>query len=358
MTSRLPGANQSGVRASPDVGGKHRQPPAGPGASPGRELLAVSEGKALELWTDRALREVLEAGLRGDWALAGLAERQWGNVTRRQALATGMGPGAFSGRAKRGYLHRMHRGVYRVGHTAPLEFDREMAAVLACGTRALVSHGSAAYLWGLALRPPGDIHVTGPDRRGREGLRLHRCPLAVAAAARCRGVPVTAVARTLVDMALRASSLEVERAVADALRRRLLTRAALDAEVARGRPGSAAIRSVLELEKGAALTRSEAERRLLALIRAAELPAPEHNIRIFGSEVDMFWRDQGVVVEVDGFAFHSAREAFERDRIRDARLVASGIRVLRVTWRRLTAKPHAVVADLAQSLAGRPGSSS
>ena len=157
-------------------------------------------------------------------------------------------------------------------------------------------------------------------------------------------------------MALEATALELERAIADALRRRLVTRRALDAELARGRPGSAAVRSVLELEKGPALTRSEAERRLLALIRAAELPAPEHNVRVHGSEVDMFWREQGLVVEVDGYAFHSARDAFERDRIRDARLVASGIRVLRVTWRRLTAKPHAIVADLAQSLTGTSGS--
>jgi very-short-patch-repair endonuclease len=317
-----------------------------------------SKGKAPELWADEALREVLASGLQRDRALAGLADRQWGNATRGQALAMGMGPGAFDGRVQRGYLHRQHRGVYRVGHCAPLDFDREMAAVLACGTRALISHASAAYLWALGPRPPGHVHVTGPDRRGREGITLHRCLIAVDDATRCRGVPVTSVARTLTDMAPAATALELERAVADALRRRLVIRAALDAEVARGRPGSAAIRLVMELEKGPALTRSEAERRLLELIRAAELPAPEHNVRVCGTEVDMFWPEQGVVVEVDGFAFHSARDAFERDRIRDARLVAVGIRVLRITWRRLTARPHAVVADLAQSLAGRSGSSS
>ena len=131
-----------------------------------------------------------------------------------------------------------------------------------------------------------------------------------------------------------------------------MTRSGLKAEIASGRPGARPLRAVLELEKGPALTRSEAERRLLALIRAAGLPAPEHNVRVYGSEVDMLWREQGLVVEVDGFAFHSAREAFERDRMRDARLTRAGLRVMRVTWRRLTGAPQAVVADLAQALAG------
>jgi hypothetical protein len=309
-----------------------------------RELFAPHEGKAPELWTDDALREVLSAGLRGNWALGGLAERQYGNATRRQALATGMGAGAIDGRVRRGYLHRVHRAVYRVGHMAPLEFDREMAAVLACGTRTVVSHGSAAYLWGLAPAPAGDVHVMGRDRHSRPGIHVHRSPLTPLDATRCHGVPVTRPARTLVDIARGAEPLLLERAVADALRRRLVTCRELDAEVARRRPGSAAVRAVLELEKGPALTRSEAERRLLALVRAAGLPAPEHNVRIFGSEVDMLWREQGLVVEVDGFAFHSAREAFERDLIRDARLIAAGIRVLRITWRRLTGASHAAPA--------------
>jgi very-short-patch-repair endonuclease len=89
----------------------------------------------------------------------------------------------------------------------------------------------------------------------------------------------------------------------------------------------------------------------VALIRAAGLPAPEHNVRMLGLEVDMLWPQQGLVVEVDGFAYHSGRAAFERDRIRDARLAASGLRVMRFTWRQLSARPHAVVARLAEALA-------
>jgi very-short-patch-repair endonuclease len=91
--------------------------------------------------------------------------------------------------------------------------------------------------------------------------------------------------------------------------------------------------------------------RLVALIRAAGLPPPEYNVRVLGLEVDLVWREQGLVVEVDGFTYHSGRAAFERDRIRDARLTASGLRVMRITWRELSARPHAVVARLAQALA-------
>ena len=283
--------------------------------------------------------------------LGRFGDRQYGHVTRAQALAAGMRPGAFNGRVHRGYLHRVHRGVYRVGHTAPLDFAREMAAVLACGTRTVVSHDSGAYLYALAPRPEGDVHLTGPERRSRPGIRLHRSPLTLGDVTRWAGVPVTRPARTLVDLAAGADMLLVERAVEDALRRRLVTRSALTVEARRGRPGSATIRELLRLERAPALTRSEAEGRLVALIRAAGLPAPEYNVRVLGLEVDLVWPEHGLVVEVDGFTYHSGRAAFERDRIRDARLTASGLRVMRITWRQLSARPHAVVARLAEALA-------
>jgi very-short-patch-repair endonuclease len=303
------------------------------------------------LWRDVIVREVLQMGLKRDAALALFAGRQQGHVTRAQALAAGMGPGAFQGRVDRGYLHRVHRGVYRVGHTAPLEFDREMAAVLACGTRTVSSHASAAYLWALGPRPEGDVHVTGPDHRNRRGVRLHRSPVAPSDVVRRHGVPVTKPARTLVDFAASTAPLLLERAVEDALRRRLVTRRELELELARRRPGSGPLGKLLAREEGPALTRSEAERRFVALVRSAGLPAPEHNVPVEGIEVDLLWREQGLVVEVDGFAYHSGRAAFERDRVRDSRLVASGIRVMRVTWRQIVHEPLAVVAGLAQALA-------
>jgi hypothetical protein len=307
----------------------------------------------LPLWRDAVLREVLQRDLRRDAALALFAERQQGHVTRAQALAGGMGPGAFQGRVDRGYLHRVHRGVYRVGHTAPLEFDREMAAVLACGTRTVASHASAAYLWALAPRPEGDVHVTGPHRRHRRGIRLHRSPVDPAEVVRRHGVPVTRPSRTLLDYAADAAALLLERAVEDALRRRLVTRRELGAELTRGRPGSGALRRLLMREDGPALTRSEAERRVVALVRAAGLPPPDHNVLVEGIEVDLLWREERLVVEVDGFAYHSGRVAFERDRLRDSRLVALGFRVIRVTWRQIVHEPSAVIAALAQALVVR-----
>jgi very-short-patch-repair endonuclease len=293
-------------------------------------------------------------GLKRDAALALFAERQQGHVTRAQALAAGMGAGAFQGRIDRGYLYRVHRGVYRVGHTAPLEFDREMGAVLACGTRAVASHASAAYLWALGPRPNGEVHVTGPDRRSRSGVRLHRSAVDPAEVVRRHFVPVTRAARTLVDFAANAPPLLLERAVEDALRRGLVNRRELEAELARGRPGSGPLGRLMAREHGPALTRSEAERRFVALVRGAALPPPDHNVLVEGIEVDILWREQRLVVEVDGFAYHSGREAFERDRVRDARLVALGIRVMRVTWRQIVYEPSAVVAALAQALAVRP----
>jgi very-short-patch-repair endonuclease len=109
---------------------------------------------------------------------------------------------------------------------------------------------------------------------------------------------------------------------------------------------------VLERTTGPALTRSEAERLLLRLVRAAGLPPPEHNVRVGGHEPDLLWREHRLVVEVDGYTYHSGRAAFERDRVRDAELLASGFRVLRLTWRRLVEEPESVVARLAQALAG------
>lgn len=121
------------------------------------------------------------------------------------------------------------------------------------------------------------------------------------------------------------------------------------------RTGAARLRALVEGGEGPAITRSEAEERFLALVRAAELPPPEVNVRVNDHEVDFLWRDEGLVVEIDGFRFHSSREAFERDRRRDARLQAAGVRVMRVTWRQAVDDAYATLARLVQALAaGRP----
>jgi very-short-patch-repair endonuclease len=168
------------------------------------------------------------------------------------------------------------------------------------------------------------------------------------------GIPITSPARTILDLAAVVRRRELEQALAEAYARRLARRSELASLLARrsSRPGTHALRALLE-DGTPALTRSQAEERLLALIRAAELPQPEVNIRIGRHEVDFVWRDQRLIVEVNGFRFHSSRSAFERDRRRDAELGTLGFRVMRVTWRQIVNEPEALVARLAAALAVR-----
>jgi very-short-patch-repair endonuclease len=261
-------------------------------------------------------------------------------------------------RARDGDLYRVHRGVYIVGHEAHAELAAEHAALLACGEHALISHGSAAYLWAIIEERPEDVEVTLVGRRCRRklGVRIHNVArIDPRDVGRQGGVALTSPARTLVDLASRAAEEEMARAVAEARVKGLLGDAELHRalERSRGRPGAQTIRALLRREREPTLTRSEAERRLRRLIGAARLPLPGFNARIAGYEVDLFWSAQRLVVEVDGFRFHGHRTAFERDRRRDATLVAAGYRVIRVTWRQITEEPLAVVASLAQALGPR-----
>jgi len=284
----------------------------------------------------RGAREIDEM-LVGDAAIAALARRQQGVVTTRQLAAAGVGPNGIAYRVANGRLARLHRGVYRVGPiTAP--YAVEMAAVLATG--GALSHDTAAALWG--IRPPhdGEPHVTvhGRDARARKGLRVHRC--ASLDAAVHLGLPLTTVPRTLHDLAPVLTAGELERAVEEALIRGLARREDLAT-----RP--ALRRAAIEEPQ---ITRSEAERRLRTLVRAARLPRAVTNVKVAGWEVDAFWPAYKLVVEVDGFAYHGNRAAFERDRRKDAALVAAGYRVVRITWRQLVDEPHVVVALLARLL--------
>ena len=235
---------------------------------------------------------------------------------------------------------------------------REMAAVLACGSEAIVSHRSGAALWGLLRgagdRTPIEVTVVGVDRGRRPGIRTHRvAALDDDEVDRVDGIPVTSVSRTLLDLAAVAPGRELERALARARRRDLASRdevrSLLDRHAARR--GSRVLRALLEDESRRAVTRSEAEERFLDLCRRARLPAPDVNAALAGYEVDFLWRSRRVAVEVDGFAFHSSKEAFERDRVRDASLSARGVMVIRVTWRQVTEEPEALLARLAQALA-------
>lgn len=298
----------------------------------------------------------VHAAASGDHAIAQIAAAQYGIVARAQLIASGLGRGAIDHRLANARLHRVHRGVYAVGHPALAPLAREFAAVLACGEGAVLSHRSAAHVWELHPAGDGDVDVTVASRDcgRRPGLRVHRTgELDPRDVRRRHRIPITAPARTLLDLAEVVPYRELERAVDEAQARGLARRKELLRLLARarGRRGVARLRALLDREEGPALTRSEAEERLLALVRAACLPTPAVNARIAGYEVDFLWRDERLVVEVDGYAFHSGRRAFERDRLRDADLQAIGFRVVRVTWRQIVDEPEALIARLAQALA-------
>jgi very-short-patch-repair endonuclease len=281
-----------------------------------------------------------------------LARRQHGVVTGAQLQAIGLSHDAIRRRVARGHLRRVHRGVYVVG---PLEapLTAATAALLACGEGAVLSGRTAAGLWGLLARADGPIEVLARRAATRPGLEVRSTSsLDARDTTRRQGLPVTTPARTLLDVATRLTAAQLDRAIEQAQVLHGVTERAL-AELLvrhRGHRGASRLRATLPRQREPDLTRSEAERRLLEIVRTAGLPAPAANVRVEGIEVDALWRSQRLVVEVDGYAFHRTRQAFERDRRRDARLQAAGYRVLRLTWRRIVDEPLAVVAQLAALL--------
>ncbi len=292
-----------------------------------------------------------------DRAIDELAGRQHGVVARRQLLDAGVASHVIDRRLRAGRLRRVHQGVYQVGPvTAPRA--AEMAAVLACGASAVLSHRSAAALWRLTSEPEaGPVEViTRAGNRPRRGLRLRRMgTLRADEVTKLSGIPVTTASRTLYDLAATTESRGLERAVGEAFALRLTTPAQLWSVVSRHARtrGSANLRAILEAGEPA-LTRSEAEERFLALIRKARIQRPTANVKIGRVEVDFLWRRERLVVEIDGFAYHSSAGAFERDRRRDAVLIGAGYRVARITWRQLADEPEAVIARLVKALAVGP----
>jgi very-short-patch-repair endonuclease len=196
-----------------------------------------------------------------------------------------------------------------------------------------------------------DVTVRRGDPRGKPGIRLHRAQsLDSNEILIRRRIPITSPARTLLNLAA-TSPRDLERALVETYAKHLVRRAELLALIARHprHRGAARLRALVETDP--AFTRSEAERRFLTLVRRTGLPAPESNVRLGPYEVDFLWRRERVIVEVDGYAFHSSRRSFEDDRRRDADLAARGFRVIRITWRQLISEPEAVLVRLAQALA-------
>lgn len=268
-----------------------------------------------------------------DAAIARMAARQHGVVTRAQLIAVGILPSGISDRVSAGRLHRIHRGVYAVGHPNLCNEGRWIAAVLACGEGAVLSHRSAAELWRMlpvrqanpnGREGPAAVDVTVPGaggRRRRAGIRLHRSlTLSPADVTRRAAIPVTTPARTLADL----RRVVPSHRFAAALRQAEYLRLPTGDRVTPDR------------------TRSELETRFLALCRRHRLPRPEVNVRVDRFRVDFLWRQERLIVELDGWESHRTRSAFEEDRARDARLALLGFEVVRFTWRQV--EDHAALA--------------
>ena len=286
-----------------------------------------------------------------DAAIVALARRQHGVVSYSQLRAAGLGQRAVAGRVKRGWLRRLHQGVYAVGAlesalTAPA------GAILATGGRAVLSHRTAAVIWGLLPPRPGDpaeITLLNARSKGRHGVRVHTGQLHTREIRTRHGMQITAPARTIRDLA-QTTPDELDRAINEAHVLRLVTHTALRNLLTRPQCGVRALRQAIGEEQS--MTRSEAERKLRALIAKADLPAPQSNVKVAGHEVDLSWPGHDLVVEFDGWASHSSRTAFERDRRKDVDLQLAGQRVFRVTDRLLKGEPMPLIARFAAALAG------
>jgi very-short-patch-repair endonuclease len=245
----------------------------------------------------------------------------------------------------------VHQGVYAVGRRTLTLKGRFIAAVLSCGPAAALSHIAAAILWGLLKERGPRIDVTVPGgggRRRRKAVIVHRSPLPQADVTTKDGIPLTTPARTLIDLADVLPRRQLERALDEAAYLRLDLQ---DLQPRPGRRGSGVLASVLaQHDPGTTRTRSELEERMLSLCHRFRLPTPEVNAAIEGYAVDFLWRNQGLIVETDGWEAHGTRAAFERDRHRDADLLAAGWRVLRISYARLEAEPDWVAARIAEAL--------
>jgi very-short-patch-repair endonuclease/predicted transcriptional regulator of viral defense system len=294
-------------------------------------------------------------------AISAVAERQHGVVALGQLQFLGLGRAAVAKRARTGGLHRIHRGVYAVRHPRLTARGRWMAATLAYGPNALLSHRSAATLWGIHHGAEAKPHITLPGRsvRARAGMEVHASiTLTHEDQASHDGIPCTSPARTLVDLGDVANRRTVQRAVDQAEVLRLFDLRAVEEALGRAgrRRGAGVLRAVLGEYTGPTLTSEEFEERFLALCRAASLPEPEVNAWIslddgLAYKADFLWREEGLVAETDGYRFHSSRRAFEHDRMRDQRLIAAGFTVVRLTWRQLTQEPDRVLSTVKKLLA-------
>ena len=280
------------------------------------------------------------------WELAGA---QHGVVARRQLLELGLSRRAIEHRLARGRLYPIVSGVYAVGRPELTQHGCWMVAVLACGPGAMLSHGSAAALWGIGKEwRKIEVTVRSASPRRRAGVRVRRRPtLADRHVTEREGVPVTGLVQTLVDLAAVHRRPAVERAVNEADRLGLIDPPTLrrELEAHRCEPGVRPLRTMLD-RRTFRLTREELERRFLPLAERVGLPLPLTKQWVNGFEVDFFWPDLDFVVETDGLRYHRTPAEQARDRLRDQAHTAAGMTQLRFTHEQVRYEPEHVLAVL------------
>ncbi|HEY1715911.1 MAG TPA: hypothetical protein VGG07_23625 [Solirubrobacteraceae bacterium] len=290
--------------------------------------------------------------IRLDSRILDLARRQHGHVARFQLLELGAAQGLIAGRLAAGAWVAVHQGVYCIGPRRNDPVSRAAAAVLACDPGAVLSHSSAASLWGLLPRWEFPLHVTAERRRERPGIVTHRCQALVSSDNSLQlGVKVTSPARTLLDLAPTLNPKQLTRTVNNALREHDVRPDALHDVIERNRyhPGTKLLKPFLDLP-GQNPTNSSFEDDFLPFIAKYGFPTPLTNVWVNGRQVDIYFPDHNLIVELDGWDYHKDRHAFEDDRERDAHQLAHGLRTLRITRDRFKGDPDREAARLQQIL--------
>jgi very-short-patch-repair endonuclease/predicted transcriptional regulator of viral defense system len=289
------------------------------------------------------------ANASGVWALA---HRQHGVVTRSQLLDLGFTNAAIYHRLRSGRLHRIHRGVFALGRPLLDKHGRWIAAVLAHGQGAVLSHRSAAELWELSSsrRAPIEVSIPADLRRRVRGITTYRRRTLGEADRTIRhGIPTTRPARTLADLTTCLTDAQLEAAINEADKRSLIDPESLRAaaDEMNWQPGTSSLKRLLD-RRTFALTDSDLERRFLALVRGSGLITPETGIELNGFRVDFYWPDLGLVVETDGLRYHRTPAQQARDRLRDQRHTAAGLTTLRFTHAQVRFEPAYVRRTLTE----------
>ena len=289
-----------------------------------------------------------------DRLIAAVAAKQFGYITREQLYTLGLSRRAIEGRIRVGNLIPVYRGVYAVGYVNRTPVARSAAAVLACGEKAALSHGSAASLWGFTRHWDAPFEVTAPSTRKRQSVQVHRSrTLARRDITRQLGIRVTSPARTVLDNAPRLTGKRLSRFVNDALRTPYLHVPDL-ADVLNRNPNHPWAKRLVPFAREP--TNSPLEDDFAEFARRYGLPTPTTNTHLMGYEIDVLYPRERLIVEVDGYGFHSDRDSFERDRKRDVVMLEAGYVTVRITDERMKHEPEPEARRLLAILAARRNS--